>query len=109
MPQIVNQFVGINYTEINQDTNQNAYAKEFLNIFNSIIEDYITKKYIGVNEKGILIDLNSYPDSFETISFKKLIKNYIKANVEYIHKLDKNCVSVLFKEYNIPVCNTVKN
>ncbi len=84
LPQIVNQFVGINFIEINQDTNEYSYPKQFLNIFKPFLEEYITKKYIGVNEKGILRSLNSYPDSFQTISFKGLIKKAIVNKEMYL-------------------------
>jgi len=98
LPWVINQFVGINFIEINQDTNEYSYPKLMLNNFKFNIDEYMSKKYIGVNEKGILTSLNSYPDSFQTISFKELIKKAIVNKEMYLFEDKKFTKFIMYDD-----------
>ncbi len=84
LPRVINQFVGINFIEINQDRNEYSHSKLMLNNFKFNIDEYISKQYIKVNDEGILTSLNSYPNYFQTISFKELIKKAIVNKEMYL-------------------------
>lgn len=95
LPYHLNRFIGLNVTEIEQDTSMCSHRKSFLRQAKMIMEH---SQYGLIIENGFIVQDTSYtPNEIQLIPFKQLLSSNLK-NENVTPYLNRNFVGILNAE-----------